>query len=379
VLAVAYQSVEVKPAYRSEDERDLTLAGFLAFLDPPLPKAKAFVEQLAGAGVEVKIITSDNDKVAVQVCRMAGLDVWRVVLGEELEGMEEAKLARVAEGAQLFARVNPAQKHRILRALRAKHVVAYMGDGINDAPSLHAADVGIATPTAVDVAREAASVVLLKPGLGMILDGIQEGRRAFGNVTKYLLMGTGSNFGNVFSMAGAVLVLPFLPMLPTQILLNNLLYDLAQVSIPQDSVDPEALRRPECWNLGLIRDFMLYVGPVSSLFDFLTFYVLLHFFQAGEREFHSGWFAESLATQTLVIFVIRTARAPWRSRPSPWLAASGLGMVALGLLLLFTPLAGPLGFVPLPPAHFAFLGGGVLVYLALVEAMKRWVFRRNGR
>jgi Mg2+-importing ATPase len=252
-----------------------------------------------------------------------------------------------------------------------------MGDGINDAPSLHAADVGISVSTAVDVAREAADIILVEPGLKVLHSGIVEGRRAFGNVMKYLLMGTSSNFGNMFSMAGASVFLPFLPMLPTQILLNNFLYDLAQISIPTDHVDDDYLRKPQHWEIQLIRNFMVLIGPISSIFDFLTFYVLLRFFHANEVLLHTGWFVESLATQTLVIFVIRTAQNPLRSRPSPALTATTLAIVVAGVALPFTPLAQALGFTALPPRYFLFLGAATVAYLLLVGAAKRHLLRRS--
>jgi Mg2+-importing ATPase len=251
-----------------------------------------------------------------------------------------------------------------------------MGDGINDAPSLHAADVGISVSSAADVARDAADVILIEPGLRVLHDGIIEGRKAFGNVMKYLLMGTSSNFGNVFSMAGASLFLPFLPMLPTQILLNNFLYDLAQITIPTDNVDETYLIKPQRWDIGVIRNFMVFVGPISSIFDFLTFYVLLHFFRASQAQFHTGWFVESLATQTLVVFIIRTSKNPLRSRPSGPLLATCLAVVAIGMYLPFSPLAGVLGFTPLPPSYFVFVAATTVVYLLMVEATKRVLLHR---
>ena len=252
-----------------------------------------------------------------------------------------------------------------------------MGDGIDDAPSLHAADVGISVSSAADVARDSADVILVKPGLRVLHDGIVEGRKAFGNVMKYLLMGTSSNFGNVLSMAAASLFLPFLPMLPTQILLNNLLYDVGQLSIPTDNVDETYLEKPQRWDISLIRNFMVFIGPISSVFDFLTFYVLLHFFHATEAQFHTGWFVESLATQTLVFFIIRTSKNPLRSRPSSPLIATCLGVVAIGLYLPFSPLARMLGFTPLPGSYFAFLAIATPVYLLLVEAAKRVLLRKE--
>jgi Mg2+-importing ATPase len=377
-LAVAYTEVEARPNYSADDERSLILAGFLAFSDPPLPDAAAALAALRRDGVEVKIITGDGDLVAAHVCSQVGLEPGKIVLGDELERMSDVALMHVAEVTTVFARVSPAQKNRIILALKHRsHVVGFMGDGINDAPSLHAADVGISVSTAVDVAREAADIILLEPGLDVLASGIVEGRKAFGNVMKYLLMGTSSNFGNMFSMAGASLILPFLPMLPTQILLNNFMYDLSQLTIPTDNVDDEYLRKPQHWDISLIRNFMVFIGPISSIFDFLTFYVLLHFFHAGQVLFHTGWFVESLATQTLVLFVIRTSQNPLRSRPSRPLMATVLIIVAAGTLLPFSPLAGPLGFAPLPGSYFVYLAVATFVYLVLVELGKRLLLSRT--
>ena len=377
VLAIAWRKVDTREAYGTKDERDLVLAGFLAFSDPVLPDAAATIAALARDGVSVKIVTGDNERVARHVCGQVGLDLSTVVLGDAIDSMTDTALEHVAEQATLFARVSPAQKNRILLALkRRSHVVGFMGDGINDAPSLHAADVGISVASAVDVARDAADIILLERSLGVLHTGILEGRKAFGNVTKYVLMGTSSNFGNMFSMAAVSLFLRFLPMLPVQILLNNLLYDLSQVTIPTDNVDDTYVREPQRWNVRTIRNFMLLIGPVSSLYDFVTFFALLHVFHASERLFQTGWFVESLATQTLVIFVIRTAKNPLASRPSLPLTASVLGVVALGVGLPFVPLAQRLlGFQPLPPLFFVFLLGVVTTYLGLVEVAKRIVLR----
>ena len=375
-LAVAYAEVAARANYSVQDERNLILAGFLSFSDAPLPDAAQVLSDLKQDGVEVKVISGDNDRVTAHVCTLVGIEPGKIITGEDLDQMTDPALAHDAEEARVFARISPAQKNRILMALKhLGHAVGFMGDGINDAPSLHAADVGISVPSAADVAREAADVILVEPGLRVLHDGIIQGRKAFGNVMKYLLMGTSSNFGNMFSMAGASLFLPFLPMLPTQILLNNLLYDLAQITIPTDNVDDTYLKKPQHWDIGLIRNFMLFIGPISSIFDFLTFYVLLHFFHTSEAQFHTGWFVESLATQTLVLFVIRTSKNPLLSRPSSPLMATCLAVVAIGLYLPFSPLAHVLGFTPLPAAFFAFLAVATATYLLLVEAAKRRLLR----
>ena len=371
VLAVAYVVVEPRASYSAADERGLILVGFVTFADKPLPDAAAALAALRAAGVHVKIITGDSQLVTSQVCTQVGLDPGNILLGEAIDKMTDPALQAVVEETTVFARASPAQKNRILLALKHRgHVVGFMGDGINDAPSLHAADVGISVASAVDVAREAADIILVEPGLEVLTSGILEGRKAFGNVMKYLLMGTSSNFGNMFSMAGASAFLSFLPMLPTQILLNNFLYDLSQVTIPTDNVDEEFVRKPRQWDIGLIRKFMLYVGPISSVFDFLTFYVLLRFFHAGQPFFHTGWFVESLATQTLVIYVIRTMGNPFESRPSRPLLITTLLVVAVGALLPVTGLAGPLGFVPLTAKFYVFVAVATLVYLLLVQLAK---------
>ena len=286
-------------------------------------------------------------------------------------------MGQVAENVGVFARVSPMQKHRILMALKQRgHVVGFLGDGINDAPSLHAADVGISVSSAVDIAKDAAEIILLHRSLGTLHAGILEGRRAFGNVMKYLLMGTSSNFGNMLSMAAASFFLPFLPMLPTQILVNNFLYDASQLAIPTDNVDATLTQKPRRWDIRLIRNFMLFVGPISSVFDFLTFFVLIAIFHASETLFHTGWFVESLATQTLVIFIVRTGGNPFRSRPSVFLVASVGFAAAVGIVLPYTPLAEPLGFLPLPASYLLFVCAATSTYLALVEFAKRRLLAR---
>jgi Mg2+-importing ATPase len=320
----------------------------------------------------VKILSGDNELVARHVCEQVGLDAREIITGAQVDRLDQDALGVVAERVSVFARVSPAQKHRIVLALKARRaVVGFLGDGINDAPSLHAADVGISVVNAVDVARDAADIVLGERDLGALHAGVIEGRKAFANVMKYLLMGTSSNFGNVLSMAVASLVLPFLPMLPTQILLNNFLYDIAQVTIPGDNVDASQLTAPRRWSVSSIRRFMLGVGPISSLYDFLTFYVLLAWLHASQAEFHTGWFVESLATQTLVLFVIRTAGNPLRSHASKSLMATVLGAVTVGTVLPFTPIGADLGFIPLPPMFFVFLATATATYLLLVELVKR--------
>ncbi len=355
VLAVAYKMVETEKSYRKEAESEMILSGFLTFADEPLESAAQALRDLAKDGVQVKILTGDNELVARHVCEQVGLSSERIVLGDEIEKMADSALAHIAEQVNIFARISPMQKSRILLALKGRgHVVGFLGDGINDAPSLRSADVGISVSTATDVAKDAAEIILLERGLEVLHKGVIEGRKSFGNVMKYLLMGTSSNFGNMFSMAGASIFLPFLPMLPVQILLNNSLYDLAQITIPTDNVDETFIRKPKHWDIKLIRNFMFYIGPLSSIYDFLTFFVLLKFFQAGEKEFHTGWFVESLATQTAVVFIIRTAGNPFKSRPSRALALTVLTVILISVLLPFSPFAGVLGFVPLPSVTLSF-------------------------
>ena len=378
VLGVAYRPFSLTQQHAClDDESGLIFAGFAAFLDPPKPDAARALRALAESAVTVKVITGDNELVTRHVCQEVGLPVLGVLSGRDIGALDDLALGARAESVNLFCRVTPQQKSRIIRALKLRgHTVGYLGDGINDAPSLHSADIGISVDSAVDVAKAAAQMVLLKRDLEVLHDGVIEGRRTFSNVRKYILMGTSSNFGNMFSMAGAALLLPFLPLLPLQILLNNLLYDISEVAIPLDSVDAQDLRTPCKWDMRFIRRFMFVIGPVSSLFDFLTFYLMLAIFQAGEAMFHTGWFVESLATQVLVIFVIRTRGNPLKSPCSPWLAATSLGVALVAVLLPYTPAAAALGFVPLPAAFLGALAATVIVYLLLVEAVKRFFFAR---
>jgi Mg2+-importing ATPase len=378
VLGIASRQVRMDhPHAVVGDETELVFAGFATFLDPPKESAKAALAGLAADRVAVKIITGDNELVTQHIFAQLGLPVTGVLTGAEIEQMDDLALAARVEQVNLFCRVAPAQKNRVILALKRRgHVVGYLGDGINDAPSLHSADVGISVESAVDVAKAAADMILLEHDLIVLHAGVLEGRRTFGNIMKYIMMGTSSNFGNMFSMAAASLFLPFLPMLPTQILLNNLLYDVSELPIPLDRVDDDYLSRPRHWDMNFIRNFMLTIGPVSSVFDFLTFYVMLAVFHAGETLFHTGWFIESMATQVLVIFIIRTRRNPFRSRPNPWLIACSLTVVAVAVLLPFTPAGAYLGFVAPPAFFFLILAVMLLFYLLAVEGMKQWFFRR---
>ncbi|MCB5291360.1 magnesium-translocating P-type ATPase [Arthrobacter sp. SO3] len=378
VVAVATRPADGLTAIGPPDEKDLVLAGFLIFLDRPKATARASLDRLAELGITVKIATGDNAKVAEKVCDELGVLSGGTLTGAEVEVMSDPELAAAAREASIFARVSPEQKARIIRLLRQSGgSVGFMGDGVNDALALHAADIGISVDSATDVAKDAADVVLLDKDLGVLAEGVMEGRRIFANTIKYVLMGTSSNFGNMFSAATASVVLSFLPMLPGQILLNNLLYDAGQLAIPGDRVDKEQLVAPSHWDIGFIRRFMFLFGPISSLFDFATFALMLFVFDAVPGEFRAGWFIESIVTQTLIIFVIRTRRVPFfRSRPSVGLVGASLAVVALGVYLPLSPLAGVLGFDPLPVPFFLALLGMAAVYLVLVELAKLWFYSR---
>ena len=380
VIAVAYKPVDSERRnFAVADEAELIFLGLLSFFDPPKEGVAQTIADLEALGIKIKILTGDNDLISKKVCEEVGIPIERILVGTEMDKMTNEALARAVDHVSLFARLTPAQKDRVIHLLKQKgHVVGYIGDGINDAPSLRAADVGISVNNAVDVAKDAAAIILLERSLGVLKDGVLEGRRTFANTMKYIMMGASSNFGNMFSMSFASVMVPFLPMLPVQILLNNLLYDLSQIAIPADSVDKEAVARPRRWNVKFIRRFMLVFGPVSSLFDVLTFLVLVRVFRADEAAFQTGWFIESLATQILVIYVIRSRRSLFKSRPSRWLVLATLTCILFGMLLPYSPLQAFFGFVPLPAGYLAAIGGLVAAYLLLAELVKGYFRRRYG-
>ncbi|MGC8961310.1 MAG: HAD-IC family P-type ATPase, partial [Candidatus Bathyarchaeia archaeon] len=381
VLAVSYKKLrEEKPVYSVNDESEMVFLGFVAFLDPPKETARESIKLLGEAGVELKILTGDNELVTRKVCEHLGFEVKGIILGSEIAQMHNDALSRVVEEANVFARVTPAQKDRIINALKDNgHVVGFLGDGINDAPSMKTADIGISVDNAVDVARESADIILLQNDLRILKEGVLEGRKTFGNTLKYIMMGVSSNFGNMFSVAGASLFLPFLPMLPIQILLNNLLYDLSQTTITTDDVEPEYVEKPKRLDVSFVRNFMLFLGPVSSVFDFITFFIMLLLFHASEPLFQTAWFIESLSTQTLIIFAVRTRRTPfYKSRPSKPLLLSSLGIVGFALILPFTTLGELFHFVKPPFTFYPVLAGLIGAYLALTEIVKKWFYKRYG-
>jgi Mg2+-importing ATPase len=379
VLAVSYKKLgEKRQACSVDDENEMVFLGFVAFIDPPKETAKESLQLLSKAGVEVKILTGDNEIVTRKTCEQLDFEIKGIVLGSEILQMQDDALARVVEQANIFARVTPAQKDRIIHALKSnQHVVGYLGDGINDAPSLKTADIGISVDNAVDVAKESADIILLEKKLRVLHDGVLEGRKTFGNTMKYILMGASSNFGNMFSVAGGSLFLPFLPMLPIQILLNNLLYDLSELSIPMDNVDPEYVDKPKKLDVSLIRRFMVFFGPLSSIFDFLTFFVMLFVFNATEPLFQTAWFIESLCTQTLAVFVIRTRRRPfYKSKPSRILLLSGLIIASAAIILPLTIIGDLFQFTEPPWAFFLFLTGLMVAYLLMLDLVKAWFYKR---
>ncbi|MCK9592216.1 MAG: magnesium-translocating P-type ATPase [Methanoregula sp.] len=378
VLAVASKAItEERSIYTMDDETGLTLHGFVAFIDPPKETVRESLSMLHDAGVAVKIITGDNELVTRYVCAALEFPISRIIEGSEIARMDSDTLARAVEQANIFTRVSPPQKERIIRALmKNKHVVGFLGDGINDAPSIRAADIGITVDNAVDIAKESADIVLLKKDLRVLRDGILEGRKTFGNTMKYIMMGTSSNFGNMISVAAASLFLPFLPLLPVQILLNNFLYDISQSTIPTDTVDAEYVLAPKRWDIGFIKKFLLVFGPVSSLFDILTFTSLIVVFHAPMEIFRTAWFLESLCTQTFIIFAIRTTKVPfYKSHPSKLLVISSIFVVLTGIAITFLPAGGLFGLTPLTLPYFLFIGAIVAMYIIVVEIVKKWFYR----
>ena len=385
VVALAYKQMpgaSDEPVYAVKDESELILLGFMAFLDPPKETTVEALKKLQDLNVNVKVLTGDNEIITTYICKQVGMPVENLLLGAQIETMNEADLALAAGTNSVFARLVPAHKERIIRALQSTgHVVGFMGDGINDAPALKAADVGISVDSAVDIAKESSDIILLENSLLVLEQGVLEGRRVFGNIIKYIKMAASSNFGNMFSVVGASAFLPFLPMLPIQVLTNNLLYDFSQTTIPTDQVDDEWLTKPRQWTIDKTLRFILFIGPISSIFDYATFFLMLYVFNSWHNPamFHTGWFVESLFTQTLIIHVIRTNKIPFiQSRASWQLMLTSLVIVAIGAWLTISPLAGALGFVPLPPMYWLYLAIMMLGYALLTQVVKIWFAGRFG-
>jgi len=390
VLAIAYKDVERRAAYSKEDEQDLILKGYVAFLDPPKDTAAPAILALRNHGVAMKVLTGDNELVSRKICQEVGLATDRMLLGGQVEAMSDEELADAAEDATLFARLSPAHKQRVIRALHRKgHVVGFLGDGINDSPALRTADVGISVDSAVDIAKEAADIILLEKSLMVLDEGVMEGRKVFANILKYVRMGASSNFGNMFSVLGASAFVKFLPMLPIQILTNNLLYDFSQVPIPADEVDQEQIAKPRPWDMGEITRFILFVGPCSSVFDYTTYFMMLLLFGCSDVStaaalkhsaslFQTGWFVESLLTQTLIIHIIRTNRIPFFQSRASWpLIVTTTIIMALGTWLPSSPIGPWLGFVPLPPLYWPLLLLTLLCYALLTQGVKTWLIRKK--
>jgi Mg2+-importing ATPase len=385
VIAVAYRIFpgdNDEPHYTVQDESELTLLGYMAFLDPPKESTMEALKQLKMLNVDVKILTGDNDIVTAYICKQVGMPVDKILLGSQIETMSESELGEAANATSIFAKLAPSQKERIIKALQSKdHVVAFLGDGINDAPALKAADVGISVDSAVDIAKESSDIILLENSLLVLEQGVMEGRRVFGNIIKYIKMAASSNFGNMFSVVGASAFLPFLPMLPIQVLTNNLLYDFSQTTIPTDQVDADWLTKPRKWTIGEIQRFILFIGPISSIFDYATFFIMIYVFNAWNNPalFHTGWFVESLFTQTLIIHVIRTNKIPFIQSRASWpLIFTSIIIVAVGAWLTVSPLATMLGFVALPPLYWLILAGLLVCYVLLTQVVKTWFYRRFG-
>lgn len=385
VIALAYKEMpgsSDEPVYAVKDESDLILLGFLAFLDPPKESARETLKQLHTLNVDVKVLTGDNEIITAYICNQVGMPIDRLLLGSQIDAMSEAQLAAAVGDTSVFARLAPAHKERIIRALQSRgHVLGFLGDGINDAPALKAADVGISVDSAVDIAKESSDIILLENSLLVLEQGVREGRRVFGNIVKYIKMAASSNFGNMFSVVGASAFLPFLPMLPIQVLINNLLYDFSQTTIPTDGVDADWLTRPRRWTMGKIARFVVFIGPISSVFDYLTFFMMLYWFDCWNNPdlFHTGWFVESLFTQTLIIHIIRTNKIPFFESRASWpLISTSLIIVLVGAWLTVSPFASTLGFVALPRMYWLYLLIMLLAYGILTQVVKVWFFRRFG-
>ncbi|HUX92144.1 MAG TPA: magnesium-translocating P-type ATPase [Gallionellaceae bacterium] len=385
VIVLAYKEMPDAPdvpVYEAKDEADLVLLGFLAFLDPPKETAAKALKRLLGLNVKVKILTGDSEIITAYICQQVGMPVEHLLLGSQIEAMSDGELADAVEAASVFAKLLPAHKERIIHALQSRgHVVGFVGDGINDAPALKAADVGISVDGAVDIAKESSDIILLESSLLILEQGVLEGRRVFGNIIKYIKMAASSNFGNMFSVVGASVFLPFLPMLPIQVLINNLLYDFSQTTIPTDEVDADWLTKPRKWGIEGIERFILIVGPISSIFDYLTFFIMLHVFDSWQNPelFHTGWFVESIFTQTLIIHIIRTNRIPFIQSRASWpLIATSLIIVLIAAWLTVSPLAATLGLVQLPSMYWLLLGGMLLGYMGLTQMIKIWFNKKFG-
>ncbi len=396
VLAVAYREFpKDKEVFSVNDESDLILLGYIAFFDPPKDSAVVALQNLSRMGITVKILTGDNELVAKKVCKDVGIESEKILTGDQLMNMDRSQFEDSVEKATIFARLSPSQKEEIIQALQRRgHVVGFLGDGINDALAMKKADVGISVDTAVDVAKESSDIVLLEKSLQVLEDGIEEGRKVFGNIIKYIRMGASSNFGNMFSVVGGSYFLPFLPMAPIQILLNNLLYDISQVGIPTDKVDAEFTRTPRKWNIGNIKKFMIFIGPISSIFDYATYFLMLFFFKCSqfvnphvlpsmktyyENLFHTGWFVESILTQTMIVHIIRTRKIPFlQSTASPGLLFTTLLVMAIGAFLPYSPFAEAFGFVPLPAVYWLWIFGFLVTYAVLTHSVKVWFFNKYG-
>lgn len=383
VLALAYKDIESKQAYTKDDESEMILKGYLAFLDPPRDTAKPAIQALQQHGVAVKVLTGDNELVTRKICHEVGLSVEHVVLGSEMSRLSDAELADVAEHATVLARLSPIDKQRVIKALQAKgHTVGFLGDGINDAPALRAADVGVSVDTAVDIAKESADIILLEKSLMVLDEGALEGRKVFANILKYIRMGASSSFGNMLSVLGASIFLPYLPMMPVQILTNNLLYDVSQISIPTDNVDPEQIAKPRPWSMSEISRFILFIGPISSIFDYTTFFMMLYIFDCWNPDhaslFQSGWFVESLITQTLIIHVIRTNQIPFLQSRASWpLLATTVTIMIIGIWIVESPIAPALDLTPLPIFYWPLLMLTMLSYVVLTQLTKTFLQRKG--